>query len=178
AAIKRLLRLLAVEGVTGREGRIGKELVAVLREGGVAARSIRFDDANSRIPLPTESGNLIVELPGRGALKSANRLLFLTHMDTVPLCAGAKPKRQGRRIVNGARTALGGDNRTGCAVLATLAVELARGEQDHPPLTLLFSVREESGLWGARCVKVDDLGEVTMGFNFDGRGASDVVIGA
>jgi tripeptide aminopeptidase len=152
AAINRLLRFLAVEGVTGREAKIGKELVAALREAGVPARSIRFDDANKRIPLPTETGNLIVELPGRGALESAGRLLFLTHMDTVPLCAGAKPKLKGKKIVNAARTALGGDNRTGCAVLATLAAELLCQAPDHPPLTLLFTVREESGLWGARHV--------------------------
>ena len=97
AATNRLLRFLAVEGVTGREAKIGKELVAALREAGVPARSIRFDDAHKRIPLPTETGNLIVELSGRGELKNAGRLLFLTHMDTVPLCAGANRScREGR----------------------------------------------------------------------------------
>ncbi len=178
AAVKRLMRFLAVEGVTGREARIGKELVAALKEAGVPPRSIRFDDAHARIPVPTETGNLIVDLPGRGALKAADRLMFMTHMDTVPLCAGAKPKRQGRRIVNTARTALGGDNRSGCAVLATLAAELARQKLDHPPLTMLFTVREESGLWGARYVNPEDLHGPVMGFNYDGRSASDVVIGA
>ena len=76
----------------------------------------------------------------------------MTHMDTVPLCAGAKPKRQGKKIVNAVKTALGGDNRTGCAVLVTLVAELLRHKPDHPPLTLLFTVREESGLFGARHV--------------------------
>ena len=178
AATKRLMRFLAVEGVTGREAAIGKELVAALKEAGVPARCIRFDDAHTRISLPTETGNLIVDLPGRGALEGADRLLFMTHMDTVPLCAGAKPKRQGRKIVNAAKTALGGDNRTGCAVLVTLAAELLRHKPDHPPLTLLFTVREESGLWGARYVSPKDLGGVAMGFNYDGRKAADVIIGA
>ncbi len=131
-AIERLMRFLAVEGVTGREAKIGKELVAALKEAGVPARAIRFDDAHTRIPLPTETGNLIVDLPGHGALAGADRLLFMTHMDTVPLCAGAKPKRQGKKIVNAAKTALGGDNRTGCAVLVTLAAELLRHKLDHP----------------------------------------------
>ncbi len=178
AATTRLMRFLAVEGVTGQEAMIGRELVATLKEAGVPARSIRFDDAHTRIPLPTETGNLIVDLPGRGALESADRLLFMTHMDTVPLCAGAKPKRQGRKILNAAKTALGGDNRTGCAVLVTLAAELLRHKPDHPPLTLLFTVREESGLWGARYVSPKDLGGVAIGFNYDGRKAADVIIGA
>jgi tripeptide aminopeptidase len=177
-AIERLMRFLAIEGVTGREAKIGKELVAALKEGSVPARAMRFDDAHTRIPLPTETGNLIVDLPGRGALASADRVLFMTHMDTVPLCAGAKPKRQGKKIVNSAKTALGGDNRTGCAVLVTLAAELARHKLDHPPLTLLFTVREESGLFGARHLRPAELGGVKMGFNYDGRAAADVVIGA
>src|SRR2546429_4453190 len=112
SAIERLMRLLAVEGVTGREARIGRELIAALKEVGVPARSIRFDDAHSRIPLPTETGNLIIDLPGRGALRSADRLLFITHMDTVPLCAGAKPTRRGAQDVNNAQTAPGGGQRT------------------------------------------------------------------
>jgi tripeptide aminopeptidase len=178
AATARLMRFLAIEGVTGREALSAKELVAALKQSGVPARSIRVDDAHTRIPLPTQTGNLIVDLPGRGALRSADRLLFMTHMDTVPLCAGAKPKRQGRKIVNSAKTALGGDNRTGCAVLVTLAAELMRQKSDYPPLTLLFKVREESGLWGARHAKPPELGGVAMGFNYDGRAANDVVIGA
>ena len=138
AAVERLMRFLAVEGVTGREALIGREISAALRTAGVPARAIRFDDANKRIPVPTETGNLIVDLPGTGALGNQPRLLFMTHMDTVPLCAGARPKRQGRKIVNTAKTALGGDNRTGCGVLATLAAELFRQKLDHPPITLLF----------------------------------------
>jgi len=177
-ATQRLMRFLAVEGVTGQEKRIGQEIMAALKEAGVPAKAMRFDDANTRIPLPTETGNLIVDLPGRGRLGNADRILFMTHMDTVPLCAGAKPKRQGRRIVNEAKTALGGDNRTGCAVLVTLAAELAKQKLEHPPITLLFCVREESGLWGARHVNPSDLGPVKMCFNYDGSSAANVIVGA
>jgi tripeptide aminopeptidase len=178
AAINRLMRFLAVAGVTGREAGIGKEIIASLKEAGIPARSIRFDDAHTRIPMPTETGNLIIDLPGRGALKAADRILFVTHMDTVPLCAGAKPERRKNRIVNAAKTALGGDNRSGCAVLVTLAAELLQHKLDHRPLTLLFTVREESGLWGARHLSPASLGRVTMGFNFDGRTAADIIVGA
>ena len=178
AATQRLMRFLAVEGVTGQEKAIGEEIVSALKEAGVAQRAIRFDKAHKQIPLPTETGNLIVDLPGRGALRNAPRLLFMTHMDTVPLCAGAKPVFKGRKIVNSARAALGGDNRTGCAVLATIAAELTRLKADHPPLTLVFTVREESGLWGARFIDIEMLGVPKLAFNFDGRYANAVTIGA
>ena len=178
AATDRLMRFLSIEGVTGREAAIGRELTRALIESGVPAEGIRLDDSNARIPLPTETGNLIVDLPGRGAMHNQPRILFMTHMDTVPLCAGAKPKLAGRKIVNGAKTALGGDNRAGCGVLVTLAAELAKQKPDHPPITLLFCVREESGLWGARHVRTSDLGSPVMAFNYDGSSASNVTIGA
>src|SRR3954466_8081692 len=178
AATDRLMRLLAVEGVTGQEAAIGRTLAAELKDAGVPGSAIYLDDANTRIPLPTETGNLIVSLPGRGKMHNQPRLLFMTHMDTVPLCAGAKPAIKGEKIVNTAKTALGGDNRTGCGVLVTLAAELARQKLDHPPLTLLFCVREESGLWGARFVDKADLRSPVMAFNYDGGSASNVVVGA
>lgn len=179
AATQRLLRFLAVNAITGHETAIGKELVAALKEAGVPAKAISFDDAHTRIPEPTPIGNLIVKLPGTGP-KGARPLLFMTHMDTVPLCAGAKPKLAGRRVVNELEgtTALGGDNRTGCAVLVTLAAELIKQNLPHPPITLLFTVREESGLFGAKYLNPADLGGPAVGLNFDGRRAADVIVGA
>ena len=178
AATDRLLRFLAVPGITGEEAKIAKEITAALKEAGVPAKAIRHDDAHTRIPVPTQTGNLTVQLPGRGELADADRILFMTHMDTVPLCAGAKPQKQGKKIVNAANSALGGDNRTGCAVLVSLAAELMARKLPHPPITLLFTVREESGLFGARHLNPADLGHPKMGFNFDGRCAADVILGA
>ena len=178
AALARLMRFLAVPGITGQEQAIGLDVGKALFEAGIPAKAIGFDDAHSRIPVPTQTGNLIVHLAGRGSRGNETPLLFMTHLDTVPLCAGAKPVIKGKKIVNAAQTALGGDNRTGCAVLVTLAAELARQEIDHPPLVLVFCVREESGLWGARHIDPADIGPVSMGFNFDGRAPSDVVVGA
>ena len=179
AAVQRLMRFLAVNAITGHETAIGKELVTALKEVGIPARDITFDDAHTRIPEPTPIGNLIAKLPGTGK-KNAKPILFMTHMDTVPLCAGAKPKLAGKRIVNELEgtTALGGDNRSGCAVLVTLAAELIKQNLPHPPITFLFTVREESGLFGAKYLNPADLGGPTVGFNFDGRSAADVIVGA
>jgi len=178
AAIDRLMRFLAIEGVTGKEAAIGRELAAALKEAGVPPSAISLDDANTKIPVPTETGNLIVNLPGRGTMHNQPRIMFMTHMDTVPLCAGAKPAIKGRKIVNTVKTALGGDNRTGCGVLVTLAAELAKQKLDHPPITLMFCVREESGLWGARFVDKEDIQNPVMAFNYDGGSASNIIVGA
>jgi tripeptide aminopeptidase len=73
---------------------------------------------------------------------------------------------------------LGGDNRTGVACLVTMAATLLEQGLPHPPLTLLFTVREESGLWGARFVDLTDLGKPVEAFNVDGRSASELTMGA
>lgn len=174
-AVTRLLKFLSIEGVTGRERAIGEAVAATLRTAGVPADWIRFDRANESIPLPTETGNLIVTFPG--TTKGPRRLLS-THLDTVPLCAGAVPVRKGNRMVPAGRTALGGDNRTGVACLATVATTLLEQRLPHPPLTFLFSVREESGLWGARFAKPAELGDPVIGFNADGGSPRQLVIGA
>jgi tripeptide aminopeptidase len=174
-AIARLLHFLAIEGITGHEKAIGQAVVEELLAVGVPRRAIRFDRANERIPLPTETGNLIVTLPGTSP---GPRRLFMTHLDTVPLCAGAKPIRKGGRIVAAGATALGGDNRTGVACLVTLIAALLGRGLRYPPLTFLFTVREESGLCGAKHVDPDDLGRPVEGYNVDGSLASEFAVGA
>jgi tripeptide aminopeptidase len=104
--------------------------------------------------------------------------LFSTHLDTVPLCSGAKPIREGDVIKTDGSTALGGDNRTGCAVLVAMVETILKNKLPHPPITLLFTVREESGLHGARELNPKDLGGPAMCFNVDGRLVSELITGA
>jgi tripeptide aminopeptidase len=123
AAEDHLMRFLAVEGLPGQEAAIGAVVSDELKKVGVPTSALRFDKVHERIPAPTQTGNLFVDLPGT---RPGPRLLFITHLDTVPLCAGAKAKREGDRIVSDGTTALGGDNRTGCAVLVTLVETLLK----------------------------------------------------
>src|SRR5262245_20128054 len=177
-AIERLMRYLRIEGTTGNEAAIGAAIFLELKELGVRLKDRKIDTAFHRIPLKCQTGNHIVTLPGT---RPGPRRLFSTHLDTVPLCAGAVPVRKGGRIESeGHRTALGGDNRTGCAALVTMVELLLKRKLPHPPLTVLFTVREESGLFGARYVDPADLGDPfpSEGYNIDGRMASMIVHGA
>lgn len=174
-ALDLLLGCLKINGVTGKEAAIAKHVIANLINVGVSKNLIKYDKAHQEIPLPTECGNVIVTLPGN---VKGPRLLFSTHLDTVPLCAGAVPVLKGKKITAAGKTALGGDNRTGVACLIYLAAKLMKENIPHPPITLLFTVREESGLFGARYLKPADLSNPTMGFNVDGRGPEGITIGA
>lgn len=175
AAEAHLMRLLAVEGLSGQEAAIAAAVSDELKKAGVPAAAIRFDKANERIDLPTEVGNLLVDLPGT---RPGERMAFATHLDTVPICAGAKPKRDGDHIVSDGKSGLGGDNRTGCAVLVALAETLLKNKLPHPPITLLFTVREESGLQGAKHLDPADLSGATMCFNVDSKHPAVLVTGA
>jgi len=177
-AERHLLDLLAVEGLSGGEGEVARLVRDKLRAAGCRAGWIAHDGAHRRIPRRAgryEVGNLIVKLPG--TVKGA-RLLFSGHMDTVPLCRGAVPVRRGRKIVSKGQTGLGGDNRTAVAALVTLAETLLGDRLPHPPITLLFTIGEEVGLWGARYVRLADLARPVMGFNIDGGAPAELAVAA
>ena len=55
---------------------------------------------------------------------------------------------------------------------------LLRRRLPHPPLTFLFTVGEEVGLWGARFARKADLGSPRMGFNIDGGSPEYLITGA
>ncbi len=170
-----LYDLLALPGPSGRERPVAEAIRARLLAAGCDPTWIREDDAHTRIPGDYEMGNLIVLLPGT---RTGPRLMFSGHMDTVPLVRGAVPKREGRRFIPAGETALGADNRTACAAIVTLAETLLRHRLPHPPLTLLFCVGEETGLWGAREARPEDLGYPAMGFNIDSGEPEKVILGA
>jgi len=177
-AIEHLMSLLAIEGLSGREGKVSAEITRRLLRAGCKPAWIKSDNAHKRIGKNFETGNLIVKIPGKSALARLPRRLFSGHMDTVPLCRGAVPSIEGSRIISSTATALGGDNRTAVAAIVTMVEFVLAGNQPHPPLTLLFTVGEEIGLYGAKEVRLQDLGSPAMGFNIDGGDPDFAVIGA
>ncbi|MDA7886724.1 M20/M25/M40 family metallo-hydrolase [Pirellulales bacterium] len=117
-----------------------------------------------------------MKLPGT---RRGPRRLLMAHMDTVPVCEGTRPVVKGNIIKSGnPMTGLGADDRSGCGVVLTTALEILRQKIDHPPLTFFFAIQEEVGLWGARTVKASDLGKPKLAFNFDGGDVDKLTIGA
>jgi len=142
-----LMRMLAIPGPSGHERKIIEFIASRLRRGGVPGSAIITDSAHRRSPLGGEIGNLIVKLPG--TVRQPRRML-VAHVDTVPICVGAKPVRRGGWIESAkANTGLGADNRSGAAVILSAVLHILKHKLPHPPLTLLFTVQEEVGLRGA-----------------------------
>ena len=176
AAVSRVTKMMAIPGKSGEEQAIAEFITAELKKAGVPDAAIQFDSAHKKSHLGGQIGNLIVKLPG--TVKGPRRLL-MGHIDTVPLCVGARPVRDGNLIrPKDSTTALGGDNRAGACVVLTTALEILKRKLPHPPLTLLWPVQEEVGLVGARHVSVAKLRNPKLSFNWDGGPPSMLVVGA
>ncbi|HEY4761735.1 MAG TPA: M20/M25/M40 family metallo-hydrolase [Thermoguttaceae bacterium] len=171
-----LVELLSIPGGSGREAKVADFITRKLREAGADKKSISTDDAPRRSPIGGEVGNLVFKLPGT---ISGKRRMLMAHMDTVPLCIGARPVRRGRYLLPADKnTGLGADDRSGTAVLLAVALAILKHGLPHPPLTFFWTVQEEVGLYGARHAKLSLLGRPRLAFNFDGGNADKVTIGA
>ena len=175
-AVSRVMELIAIRGGSGSETAVSSYIQRILTLAGISPSSVAIDTANRRSPIGGATGNLIIKLKGT---KRGPRRLLMAHMDTVPLAVESEPVRDGNWIRSrSGTTALGADDRAGCAVILTAVLELLKQGIDYPPLTLLFTVQEEIGLCGARYLTVGRLGTPKLCFNWDGRDPADLVIAA
>lgn len=175
-AVDLVMQMLAIPGKSGQESRIAGFIIDELQAAGISTAQIQTDNAHKKSPFGGEVGNLIVKLPGtfRGPRK-----LLMAHIDTVPLCMGCEPVRQGNLIRSkNPATALGGDDRAGAATLLNTLKLIQQHQLPHPPLTFLWGVQEEVGLVGARYVQISKLGNPKLCFNWDGGPAQLATIGA
>lgn len=171
-----LMALLAIPGPSTQEAAVLEFIRDRLLEAGAEPRTLRYDDAHRRSPFGGQAGNLILRLPGTVARP---RRLLMSHVDTVPLCQGTRPVRRGEWIVPAqASTGLGADDRAGAAATLFAATELLRRGLPHPPLSFLWSVQEELGLYGVRYLRLGLLGRPRLAFNFDGGSSEKITIGA
>jgi tripeptide aminopeptidase len=176
AAFDLAMELMAIPGRSGEEGIIIEFVRRRLLAAGAPASALAFDDTPKHSPIGGLTGGLILQLPG--TLRAPRRLL-MAHVDTVPLCVGARPVRKGKFVRSADKTTgLGADDRAGAAVVLTAAMEILRRGLPHPPLTLFWPVQEEVGLYGARHVSLNLLGKPKLAFNWDGGDADKLTIGA
>ncbi|MEX2092375.1 MAG: M20/M25/M40 family metallo-hydrolase [Pirellulales bacterium] len=175
-AFRLVMEMMAIPGRSGEEAAVADFIRGQLADAGIDAAELRSDDANRRTPLGGQIGNLVLKLPG--TMRGPRRMLS-AHIDTVPVCLGSRPVRKGGRIVSSDKsTGLGADDRAGAAALLTTVLSIQRGNLSHPPLTILWTVQEEVGLFGARHVKKSLLGNPKLAFNFDGGSPTKLTLGA
>lgn len=175
-ALAVVMEMMAIPGRSGEEAAVMDFIRKKLIAAGVSKSQLSFDDAHRRTPLGGQVGNMILKLAG--TTRAARRMLA-AHVDTVPICVGSRPKKKGNVVVSGNKeTGLGADDRSGAAMLLLTVLSILRGKLPHPPLTFLWTIEEEVGLFGARFVRLAKLAKPKLTFNFDGGPARFVKIGA
>lgn len=171
-----VMQLMAIPGRSGEERGVAEFIVKKLRAAGSSDSATQFDNAHKHTPLAGDTGNLIFKLPG--TLRGPRRLLT-AHMDTVPVCVGSKPLRDGDFVRSAdPNTGLGADDRAGAAVLLATALQILEQKLPHPPLTFCWFIQEEVGLYGARFVQKSLLGRPQLAFNWDGGSPTKLTVGA
>ncbi len=111
-----------------------------------------------------EAGNLIAQLDGIGV-----PLMLTAHMDTVTPCTDVRPVVHDDVVYSDGTTVLGADDKSGLAVILEVVETILRQQLAHRPLDLVFTVREEVGLEGAK--EIDrSLLRATMGIGLDAEG--------
>ncbi len=63
-ALRLTMQMMALPGLSGREGSVAQFIMEQLRAAGAAEANIVLDTAHQRTPIPGEVGNLIFKLPG------------------------------------------------------------------------------------------------------------------
>lgn len=184
ALFNQVIEMMAIPGGSGQEAEIAEYIRSSLLAAGAKAAAIRFDSAHRRTRIKGQVGNLIYRLPGTlprsdtAGVSPAHRLLS-AHMDTVPICVGCRPQRKGQKVTSiDSHTGLGADNRAGCGVILSTAIELLKQGLPHPPLTFVWFVQEEVGLQGSRFATTSLFGKPRMAFNWDGGQPAKMTIGA
>jgi tripeptide aminopeptidase len=145
-----LLELVQIDSHSRKERDVAERIKKHCEEMGA---EVEIDDAGEKVG--GNSGNVIARFPG--TIPGAETIMMSAHMDTVVPGEGIKPIVEGDIIRTDETTVLGGDDKSGCAVIIETIRCLQEQNIPHTPIEAVFSICEEVGLLGAKHVDVAKL---------------------
>ena len=136
--------------------------------------TVEEDDAGEK--LGGNCGNLWAFLPGNKA--GATSVLFSAHMDGCEPCGGTTVVQKDGYLYSDGTTILGGDDKSGVVGILEGVRMLVDENAEHGDIQILFTIAEEGGVNGSRCMDRSKL-KAEVAYALDGEGApGEVVIGA
>ena len=136
--------------------------------------TVEEDDAGEK--LGGNCGNLWAFLPGNKA--GATSVLFSAHMDGCEPCGGTTVVQKDGYLYSDGTTILGGDDKSGVVGILEGVRMLVEENAEHGDIQILFTIAEEGGVNGSRCMDRSKL-KAEVAYALDGEGApGEVVIGA
>lgn len=148
--IKTFLELVEIDSPSGEEKKIAQEVTRRLKKlGGI---------------IETDSyGNVIGKFSGKG-----KPIMLNAHLDTVEPGRNIKPIIQDDIIRTDGSTILGGDPKAGISTILEAVASLRENKTQHPPIEVVFTREEESGLLGAINLDYSKI-SAKWGITFDGE---------
>jgi tripeptide aminopeptidase len=148
--LKRLLiELIRIDSLSRKELNVALRLKRQMEELGA---TVLIDDAGEKVG--GNVGNLIAYFPGN---RSVQPLLLSAHMDTVVPGEGIVPILEGDILRSDGRTVLGGDDKSGVAIICEVMQAIKENRLSCGPIDVVFTICEEAGLIGAKCLDVGKL---------------------
>lgn len=140
--VKTFCELVRTDSTSGNERQMADLIKRKLEEMGYSP----YED-NAGEGINGNAGNVIVKIPGT---VEADPLLFMAHMDTVEPGKGKTPVIDGDIIKSDGTTVLGGDDLAGVACILEAVHVLKEEKIPHGDVYAVFSIAEETGLYGAK----------------------------
>ena len=142
-----LLELVQIDSHSRKERNVAERIKKYCEEMGA---EVEIDDAGEKVG--GNSGNVIARF--RGTIPGAEPIMMSAHMDTVVPGENVKPIIDGDIIRTDGTTVLGGDDKSGCAVILETIRCLKEQNIAHTDIEAVFSICEEVGLLGAKHLDV------------------------
>lgn len=145
-----LIELIKIDSLSRKERTIALRLQKEMESLGA---EVWIDDAGAKVG--GDTGNLIAHFP---ATASGTRSLLLSaHMDTVVPGEGIVPILDGDILRTDGRTVLGGDDKSGVAIICETLRVIKEKQIPCSAIDVVFTICEEAGLLGAKCLDVSRL---------------------
>ncbi len=145
-----LLDLIQIDSISRRERELAMRLKQELESMGA---EVRIDDTGEKVH--GNVGNLISRF--HGTAPAAPPLLLSDHMDTVVSGEGVRPVIEGDVIRSDGTTVLGGDDKSGLAIICEVIRSLREHNIPHGDLEVVCTICEEVGLLGAKHLDMSQL---------------------
>lgn len=145
-----LIELIKIDSLSRKEYDVAMRLKREMEDLGA---QVSIDDAGERVG--GNVGNLIAHFTGtaRGAMP----ILLSAHMDTVVPGEGIVPILEGDILRTDGRTVLGGDDKSGVAIICEVLRVVKENRFPCSDVDVVFTICEEAGLIGAKCLDVSQL---------------------
>src|ERR671927_1262798 len=128
-----LLELVQIDSHSRKERDVAECIKKYCEELGA---EVEIDDAGEKVG--GNSGNVIARF--KGTIPGAEPIMMSAHMDTVVPGEGVKPIVDGDIIRTDGTTVLGGDDKSGCAIICETLHQLRERQVPHGPIDAVFTV--------------------------------------